>query len=321
MTHSVQIKSALVLAGFAFAVAGVLLAINLTLPAAIAALLFVGLVAAAVLLTLRREARARSTYNRNLMTRLEEVRREARATHATAATVRTAVEQLSGTVKQDAAGVASSLVALRTSVESNRRSVETVERLMKEAAARATKPGDVVPAAEKQPRAVGAIAQTQEAVAKASKPRPAVATTEKQPNAVGAIARASSLNAPSQSQGARRVLTIGRDLTETRFGELPSEAVLPGAIPPGATLPVQTLLVIDELGFARGAWKSFGGDFDEFLLAELNSVHRLVRERRVRVFTIRADEAPAHLSFTRSWGVTGDSVAEVVEAVIAAGTS
>lgn len=112
------------------------------------------------------------------------------------------------------------------------------------------------------------------------------------------------------SNGSVRVLTLGRDPLESEIDGLRTVPLLPGAIPSRAALPASVVLMIDESGFSRGVWKSFGGEYDEFTLSELEAVRRLVGDGRIHVITLLAENTPVRFQLTRSWGLVASKPAE-----------
>lgn len=120
------------------------------------------------------------------------------------------------------------------------------------------------------------------------------------------------------SDGLVRVLTLGRDPLETDIDGLRTAALFPGAIPSRASLPASVVLIIDESGFSRGVWKSFGGSYDDYLLSELEAVRQLVGDGRVRAITLTSDNTLERFRITRSWGVVASSSAEADQLLRAA---
>lgn len=120
------------------------------------------------------------------------------------------------------------------------------------------------------------------------------------------------------SDGIARVLTLGRDPLETDIDGLPTVALLPGAIPSRASLPASVVIVIDESGFSRGVWKSFGGHYDDYLLSELEAVRRLVDDGRVNAITLTSEDTSVRFRGTRSWGVVAVSPTEAGQLLWAA---
>ncbi|MFI2570476.1 hypothetical protein ACH473_18615 [Cellulosimicrobium funkei] len=108
-----------------------------------------------------------------------------------------------------------------------------------------------------------------------------------------------------------RLLTVGRPLGEESIAGVATQAVIPGSVPAGPAVDSGSTVIIDEIGFARGLWKTFEGGSDEYLLAELSRLFATVQKKGLHVITIRADRTPAAFTVTRAWGIVVDSVDEI----------
>lgn len=124
------------------------------------------------------------------------------------------------------------------------------------------------------------------------------------------VAEENSVKPLGKSDGLARVLTLGRDPLEIDIEGLRTAALFPGAIPSRASLPPSAVLVVDESGFSRGVWKSFGGPYDDYLLSELIAVRRLVADGRVRTITMTSEDTPERFRLTRTWGVSASNPGE-----------
>lgn len=98
------------------------------------------------------------------------------------------------------------------------------------------------------------------------------------------------------------VYTLGLDLNISTIDGNVTESVVPSALPRKTEIPAGAPLLVDESGFSRGAWKSFGIQDDEFILGRLHSFEQVVKERQMSVVVLKADDLPEHLDIFTTWG-------------------
>lgn len=87
--------------------------------------------------------------------------------------------------------------------------------------------------------------------------------------------------------------------------------ITPFSIPAIAEVKSGSILVVEESGFHRGVWKSFGEQYDTYVLESLCRLSDLVERRALNVHIVLSDNTPAHLRQPRSWGSVAESIEEV----------
>lgn len=109
------------------------------------------------------------------------------------------------------------------------------------------------------------------------------------------------------------IYTVGRRPDDTSLGTSGVVQIYPSSIPAPATVKAGSIVLIDESGFQRGAWKSFGQQHDSYLLGALNDLQRLVQNRGLEVHTVVVDDTPGPFRVTRSWGEVVSSVEQYLD--------
>lgn len=120
-----------------------------------------------------------------------------------------------------------------------------------------------------------------------------------------------ALNRTSQA-GTSSVYTLGLDFNIATIDGNATEPVVPSALPRKTEIPAGAPLLVDESGFSRGAWKSFGIQDDEFILRRLHSFEQVVKERRMNVVVLKADDLPEHLDMFTTWGSSAWSMDDAI---------
>lgn len=314
MSYSSMVRSLGTGAVVAALVSVVLILVGSYRGGAVLGLCFVACAISLGLVMIRQQSRANSTLLRGLGKRIDSAQLES-------SEFGSALEQCTGVLRDIDARIGTlesvpvSLTGMSGAIAATRKSVMEGAASQRYLAGRTEKIRERVDALSKS---ADSITVGVNAIRSASEPRP---TAQKQsgpvaPSKPEAVRQASPAKkntevkapgSPSPTGGAVKVLTLGRDPLETEIDGLRTGALLPGTIPSRAALPASVVLLIDESGFSRGVWKSFGGEYDDFVLSELDAVRRLVSDGRVHVITILSENTPERFRVTRSWGVVASN--------------
>lgn len=98
---------------------------------------------------------------------------------------------------------------------------------------------------------------------------------------------------------------------------LPVSPLLPGGFTSAVLVGPTAGVVIDEIAFTRGLWKSLGPDQDNYLLSQLTALLKSTSQRGLPVVVVRRPDTPEHLRFTRQAGTVVDDPAEIPSSVFA----
>lgn len=107
------------------------------------------------------------------------------------------------------------------------------------------------------------------------------------------------------------VMAVGLTEKHAYLGGQAVRHITPFSIPALAEVKSGGILVVEESGFHRGVWKTFGEQYDTYILESLSRLGDLVDRRALKVHIVVSDDTPAHLRQPRSWGTVTESIAEV----------
>lgn len=103
----------------------------------------------------------------------------------------------------------------------------------------------------------------------------------------------------------------------TAVSGLPLSPLLPGGFTSAVLAGPTAGVVIDEIAFTRGLWKSLGPGQDNFLLSQLTTLLKSTAQRGLPVVVVRRPDTPEHLRFTRQAGTVVEDPAEIPSSVFA----
>ncbi|MDO4717571.1 MAG: hypothetical protein Q4B08_08410 [Propionibacteriaceae bacterium] len=128
---------------------------------------------------------------------------------------------------------------------------------------------------------------------------------QREPAASGSASPSAPATASPADSPAKYLVGIGFP-PEHALGGWPISPLLPGELPKVMVTGSVIGVVIDEIAFTHGLWKSLGASHDGYLLSELTSLLKAAERHGMSVVIVRRPETPEHLRFIRRGGSVVD---------------